>query len=106
MNQQQQHLNQQRRRPKWIHPSLGILNLPIAAIVLLVGMLRYAFRGNLTFLAIAIVISVLCIAFHTKLTILEIVALAGLLLVALPVIKASNQAVYRFASRLEQWARK
>ncbi|WP_028195463.1 hypothetical protein [Paraburkholderia fungorum] len=39
MNQQQQY-----RRSKWIHPSLGILNLPIAAIAISVGLLRYAFR--------------------------------------------------------------
>jgi hypothetical protein len=59
MNQQQQY-----RRSKWLHPSLGILNLPIAAIAISIGLLRYVYRG----------------------------------------LVAVNGAVYRFASRVEQWA--
>ena len=39
MNQQQQY-----PRSKWIHPSLGILNLPIAVIVISVRVLRFAYR--------------------------------------------------------------
>lgn len=40
-------MNQQRNRArsKWIHPGLGILNLPIAATVLSVALLRVAIRG-------------------------------------------------------------
>ncbi|MGF6603305.1 hypothetical protein P3T23_008059 [Paraburkholderia sp. GAS448] len=46
MNQQQPQQQQQKnRKSKWIHPSLGILNLPIVAIVISVGLLRFAFRG-------------------------------------------------------------
>lgn len=43
-------MNQQRQssRSKWIHPGLGILNLPIAAILLSVAFLRIAFRGLAT----------------------------------------------------------
>lgn len=61
MNQQQQY-----RRSKWLHPSLGILNLPIAAIAISIGLLRFIYRGVVAF----------------------------------------NGAVYRFASRVEQWAAK
>ncbi|UIF89417.1 hypothetical protein [Cupriavidus sp. UYPR2.512] len=40
MNQQRHH-----SRSKWIHPTLGILNLPIAAGLLAVAALRVTFRG-------------------------------------------------------------
>ncbi len=61
MNQQRQH-----SRSKWIYPGLGVLNLPIAAVLLSVALLRVTFRGLATI----------------------------------------NRALYRIASRTEQWALK
>lgn len=83
MNQQQQ---PQYRRSKWLHPSLGILNLPIAAIAISIMLIRLVFRGFAAIKGAVYRFAIVLIRYVFR----------GLV--------AINGSVYRIACRIEQWA--